>query len=565
MLAAPETPDGSEFVKHPDFRIVSAFFLGWVFYASFSALLTSLKLKGIVMKLLPRFLAATHQPSDSPAGRHSIEKLSVQSPMGSPISTSTGSSTSLQRTLIMMLFISFVTGSLANFGSLLSFGSNKELCAFSVAWGTLSTETARLMGLFVLLLTLRHLGMKRIELIVSLVWLMVGLVFVFIETALATGVTVTLRDTNLIVTPCYRRRFPAASIASTSVYLILELFVVVRLWFRIPQHQIYSEQKWARLWDARVIRALSLVVLNLLTAVPSAIVTNTLVESIPYSVGALGVLLAFAQEVDDWELSNKPHMPDLSPFCPLTSNHQISGLDNARSSPPTFSAWVPHHPYSSRSLSDPAMLQTWDDQRSVTRNTTVATARSTRTIDSRTARSIRNAVIQQARREKFQLAGQGEDSLRRGLSGDEEGASDAIFAGALEASESSGPAKPVRPKLVIVTRSPGPWPGLPAVHTNWDRSSRGLSVSPVDKISSRFSSPSVTTSEITYPSRVHSRVLSFSSTPNPTSEDAWTPPLFSQSNIEFDLPENREVAADPRTLATVSGPRPMGAVHPKHA
>ncbi|GAW08908.1 iron reductase [Lentinula edodes] len=127
-----------------------------------------------------------------------------------------------------MMFASFVTGGLTNFGSLLSF-QNSNLCAFLVTWSILSLDTARLMGLCMLLLALKHLGMKQWELVISLIWLLTGLAFVFINAALATGVTQTIPGPQLGISFCFpitRHIFPTSAVVSTSIYLCLEIFVV---------------------------------------------------------------------------------------------------------------------------------------------------------------------------------------------------------------------------------------------------------------------------------------------------------------------------------------------------
>jgi hypothetical protein len=497
LAASVATPDGSEFLKHPDFPTVSAFFFGWVFFASLSALLSSSQLGRIILRFRVLLVAATRRPSTD---RMPIDKMSMGTASTSfDMPPSTYSSDNLQQTLITMLFISFLTGSLANFGSLLSFSPNGGLCAFSVAWGDLSTETARLMALFVLLLTLRHLGMKRWELIISLVWLLIGLVFVFIDAALATGVTRPIPQ--LQISLCYRRRFPPASVVSSSMYFILEVFIVIRMWYRLPQARLHSQKKWAHLLDIRILRALSLVLLNLLTAVPSAIVTSTLLESIPYSIGAIAVLLAYGQEADDWELNNRPHSPDVfsSPVPDSVYPVLVSTDQGTHLSVSNYPAWTPHHPYSAHSLRDPAFLQTWDEE---ARAEHPSTARSTRTIDSVTARSIREAVIQRARREKLPV----KESVNGAQQSDVADAEPSLH----EPVGPPGPSqiKSKRPKLAIVTPTPVAWPDRPAIHMNQEGSLPHHSIpaakDPMEKLlTSRFSSPTVESrSTITYPSQI---------------------------------------------------------------
>jgi len=510
---------------------------------------------------LRRLLVTTTRLESSASTRIPTDKMSVnsESSLYPPISRGDG----LQRTLILMLFISFLTGSFANFGSLLSFSPNGELCAFTVAWGVLSTETARLMGLFVLLLTLRHLGMKRWELIVSLLWLAVGLVFVFIDAALATGVTQYVTD--LSISLCFRRHVLAAAVASTVMYLTLELYIVVRLFSRIPGDP--SQRRWAKVFDIRILRALSLVLLNLLTAVPSAIETNTLAATIPYSIGAIGVLLAFGHEVDDWALSNGGGggSPDVSPsFEPPTPVLPVSARD-VQITAPTYSAWVPHHPFSANSLSDPALLvqQPWDEDRQISR-----TARSTRTIDSTAARSIRDAVIQHARRERLPgTPSQNEPARRTALEDNGVGTQ----------TESTKPRKPeltlnsLRPKLVIVTRPLG-LRGFSAEGGETSERRRSLlsSLQLDTTITSRFSSPTVTTNDsrsestISYPAVARMpgtsgrQILSFSSNREAPSVIVDESSTGSESyDIEDGLAAmemGQRIVVNPELLAPVASP-----------
>ncbi|GAW08909.1 hypothetical protein LENED_011019 [Lentinula edodes] len=238
-----------------------------------------------------------------------------------------------------MMFASFVTGGLTNFGSLLSF-QNSNLCAFLVTWSILSLDTARLMGLCMLLLALKHLGMKQWELVISLIWLLTGLAFVFINAALATGVTQTIPGPQLGISFCFpitRHIFPTSAVVSTSIYLCLEIFVVVRLLFKLPRPQLYRRRGWAYLFNTQIIRALSLVLLDLLTLVPSAITTDTLGDPISYSIGAIGVLLAFSHDADDRQLINIQDSPDVSPASALTSSSPASTQKDALFSVPAYS------------------------------------------------------------------------------------------------------------------------------------------------------------------------------------------------------------------------------------
>ncbi|KAJ4478156.1 hypothetical protein J3R30DRAFT_3479793 [Lentinula aciculospora] len=514
-LATLETLDGpTEFLKHPDFRTVSAFFLGWVFYASLCSLSSSLHLKESITKLRVLLVSSTTHLATvrSSTDEFYIPSFDLPSPFAGD---------NVQHILIAMLFFSFVTGSLANFGSLLSFKSGSELCAFLVAWSLLSLETARLMGLFTLLLSLRHLGIMRWELAVSLICSVIGLAFVFVNAALATGVMQTVPQLNTSL--CFRRHFLPASVVSTSIYLCLEVFVVVRLWFKFPRQHLRTRRGFAYILNIRTLRALSLMLLDLLTAVPPAIVTNTLGDSIPYSIGAIAVLLVFSHKSDDCpELAIKQESPDISPVSETPAAQEA------------YSSWVPYHPYSARSLSDPTLLQRWDDGQRVARTTTT---RSSRTIDSRTARSIREAVIHQAKIKKLSIS---DFQVNHGLASSSQSIA--------ELAAPSQTLKPLRPRLVIVARISNTWPVRPIVQvesSDEDESFERRTSTPLSGIlKSSFSSPSLATtrsrSTITYPSQV----LSFPS--------AERDPIVLDHASDSRLSENK--ATNPEPVSNPTSP-----------
>ena len=78
------------------------------------------------------------------------------------------------------------------------------------------------------------------------------------------------------------RSFLPTSITASLIYFFLEVYVVCRLYMRI-----------GTLRDIRVLRALSLVLLTLLTMVPDAIPTNTLTRFIPFTIASCMVLGQF--------------------------------------------------------------------------------------------------------------------------------------------------------------------------------------------------------------------------------------------------------------------------------
>ncbi|KAJ3987252.1 hypothetical protein F5890DRAFT_821030 [Lentinula detonsa] len=551
LLAALETPAGSvEFLKHPDFQTVAAFLLGWVLYASVSALLASLEVKGIVMKLwkllsAPARFCIIRKESD--------DKISVDSSTYShsfDLSSLSDTDDNVQQILIRMLFISFITGSLANFRSLLSFSQDSKLCAFVVAWSLLSLETARLMGLFTILLALRKLGMKQWELTIFSIWIITGLAFTFINAALAAGVTQAIPQLNTSF--CFRTHFWPASVVLITIYLGLEVFVVIRLWFKL--RQLVFRRGCASnylLLDIRVTRALSLMFLELVTSVPSAIVTNTLGDFIPYSVGAIAVLYAFSREANDRNFTDRQDSPETSPSsaCPSSAQEDICIAG------PAYSWLNPGRPLSARSSSDVSFLPRWDvDQRVVRSGTT----RSSKTIDSRTARSIHEAVIHQATIKKL--------SANTNLACSDPGlaSSSHSVVATTELAPPSRTLRPLRPRLVILTQTSDTY-GYPIVQAEGSRLSvntesiTSVESAPAERfriLTSRFSSPSWTTTRSTVSSN-HSQSTSHSPTSRGSEGGPFMDPNASDSRSFVSLRiTDRESTA--RSIATSTfGPRPI--------
>jgi hypothetical protein len=144
--------------------------------------------------------------------------------------------------------------------------------------------------------------------------------------------------------------------------------------------------------DNRVVRPFALIFLELLTLVPSAVFTNTVAEFVPFSVGAVAVLLAFRYRVPP-SVEISPRLSTLSyatyPSV-RTMRHSLRSSQPTSIRPPSPPSPPPpvparYHPYSASALNNSALQNDeWNP----------ATARSTRTIDTVAAQSIHNAVVQ---------------------------------------------------------------------------------------------------------------------------------------------------------------------------
>lgn len=371
-------------------RHIPAFFLGCVFIAAVNSLFSSTFLQCLFARILGS--KSPTKPRD----------LNLDSRSEKAYSLYTDSSTSLNiclsdsRLLIFIMSLCFASASITLFASLLSFPiGGGAACAFVVAWSGIASEAGRIVGLLILLLELRRLGIQRWESIVFIVWLLIGLVFVFVDNALATGVTLLFK--TLAVSLCTRKHFLPASLTVSLIYILLEAYTVVRLWSFLIPRSLQFRRQLGGFRDARILKGASLLFLEFLTMVPSAVSTNVFGDFLPFSIGSLAVLLAFSVKLPFEESRKEMLMPS-----PSFHNSGWSGRSVRRTIAPTIysvattdpSVHLPalhQHPFSSKSLADTTRHSTdWPDL--------PQTARSTRTIDTVAARSIRNAVVQVAKR-----------------------------------------------------------------------------------------------------------------------------------------------------------------------
>ncbi|KAJ7682761.1 hypothetical protein DFH06DRAFT_1162063 [Mycena polygramma] len=367
----------TNFSVHPDFRQVSTFALGWVFITSLSCILSSVLLQRLFGFIRGR--SVSHDPERSIAS----EKLSIRSfDPENKLDHRHGYS----NTALFALPLCFLFASVAQFASLLAFPlSGDATCAFVVAWGGMAAQSGRLVGALIVIFELRKLGIAQWEFWAAIVWLIIGIGFIFLNNAVSVGVLTTFAP--LGVAYCDRKHFLPASLVSSILYFSLEVYAIARIMLILAS----NVQMRRVIQDNRVLRPLALIFLELLTLVPSAVFTNTIAEFVPFSIGAVAVLLAFSYRAPPPPEANSQRASTLSyATYPSVRNVRYS----IRSTPPLSiqppsPAAAPHarrhHPFSSSALSDPA-LQTDDWNQPIS-------ARSTRTIDTEVAHSIKNAVV----------------------------------------------------------------------------------------------------------------------------------------------------------------------------
>ncbi|KAJ7129625.1 hypothetical protein C8R44DRAFT_777254 [Mycena epipterygia] len=370
----------TSFSVHPDFRQVSSFALGWVFLTSLSCIISSV----LVQRILG-FVRGRASPSPDPERSISYEKQSLRS---FDIENNLDLRHGYSNTALFALPLCFLFASVAQFASLLAFPFNGDAtCAFVVAWGGMAAQSGRLVGALIVIFELRKMGIARWEFWFAIVWLIIGIGFIFLNNAVSVGVLTPFAP--LGVAYCDRKHFLPASLVSSLLYFSLEVYAIARVMFLLAS----GIQMREVVKDIRVLRPVALLFLELLILVPSAVLTNIVAEFVPFSIGAVAVLLAFSNRVPPAVDTTSPRLSTLSyaTYPSVRSMRQSTRRSSQSIQPPSPAAAVParQHPFSASALSDPTLQS--DDWNP-------ATARSTRTIDSVAARSIKNAIVQVGQR-----------------------------------------------------------------------------------------------------------------------------------------------------------------------
>lgn len=297
MSRQPATPSAAlaqgvqfvdDFMNHPDFRLVASFSLGWVFLSS----LHYIWMSAFVWELVWIFKATSSRLRGKakpvvPTDRQHERSNKAHQP--SSIRTADLNRCKQWDTLVLLLCMAFLLASLSSFLSLLDFNPNSNAaCAFVVALSAIACQAARVFGLLILGLSLRHQMSGLWELWAF--WSSVALV-----TAL-NGVTAGLGSGQL-VTPsilpraalCFRKRFLPTSLVGSILNIVLELYIIIRILSLMKPPRLQR----AAIQDTLLVQAGGLLLFDLLVFVPGAILTNLIIEFIPFSVGALTVLVAF--------------------------------------------------------------------------------------------------------------------------------------------------------------------------------------------------------------------------------------------------------------------------------
>ncbi|KAI0774270.1 hypothetical protein C8Q74DRAFT_1269223 [Fomes fomentarius] len=275
-----------EFLLHPDFRIIAGFLLGWVFWSGISYACRSqfFQLIGrIVWNFLRGMRSNPSELSDVEAqAARNVEKQSQR--RFSQLSAIHRISN--EAALTFTLNLCFAFAGFAEFCSLLVYDRNGETaCAFTIAWGSMAAQSARLIGLLMLVLRLNHRGVSNVE-------------FYCLCTALVVGLSFFLSATCFLHIDSDENRWVPTAILSSAGFIVLESYMIVRFlgW---DAYKTGFKAMLAKSVNMQVGRGCSLLLLDVLTVVPNAATINQLTQFVPFSIAALIVLGVFNHDVQE--------------------------------------------------------------------------------------------------------------------------------------------------------------------------------------------------------------------------------------------------------------------------
>ncbi|OJA18981.1 hypothetical protein AZE42_00357 [Rhizopogon vesiculosus] len=308
------TPPVSEFLKHPDHPQIASFFLGCVFICSLLCVTTSPVMRRLYRRCskvftLGRFMQSdTRFHNENSAPWDNVEK-SIETLLRDDQSSRIMFLEDENRDLVLMLYICFAFASIAYFSSLLSFNSSgrssacgelhksRQGCrithsvAFVVAWGGISAACGRFVGLIILSLDLRKFALRRWELYLAWSWLIASAAFVFATYAISVGTVAYVLQLGTYL--CYRTIYLPTALTMSVMFVTLELYIISRLLSFIAPPFLEVKHRIGAAMDTRVLRALSLLLLELFCLVPGVKFIGIVGEFVPFSIGALIVLAMF--------------------------------------------------------------------------------------------------------------------------------------------------------------------------------------------------------------------------------------------------------------------------------
>ncbi|KAI0771625.1 hypothetical protein BD413DRAFT_475705 [Trametes elegans] len=288
----------AEFLHHPDFRATAAFILGWVFWSSLTYTYKShfFQILGKICWGFIRRVFGHSQASDDVEARMSADTQSEKDSLRSGVGPG-GIRLSNEAAMVFTLNLCYMFASFADFCSILAYdpGGADTACAFTVAWGSMAGQAARLIGLAILVFELKQRGARAVEFYCLFVALVLALSFILAYNATNTGDIVHIRTLGMSI--CIKDMYLPTALLTSLGFIVVEVYVVIRL----LSWRERSTGLVANSASIQIARAGSLLLIDVLTLAPNVVVTGILAQFIPLSVGALLVLTAFNQQPHDDE------------------------------------------------------------------------------------------------------------------------------------------------------------------------------------------------------------------------------------------------------------------------
>ncbi|KZT20347.1 hypothetical protein NEOLEDRAFT_1151361, partial [Neolentinus lepideus HHB14362 ss-1] len=179
-------------VFSPNLRQVSTFFLGGVFWYSLQCFASSPLIQTLLRKFVTLFTSRNigNKPIFDTEALQWRKKQTNGMSESAESSVSEGYSREERSTLLFILSFCFILASLGDFLASITYGVGADtVCAFVIAWGDMAAHSARLIALFILRFELKSLGMKSLESILFLGWILVGIGLLFATNAINIGIT----------------------------------------------------------------------------------------------------------------------------------------------------------------------------------------------------------------------------------------------------------------------------------------------------------------------------------------------------------------------------------------
>ncbi|KZT74386.1 hypothetical protein DAEQUDRAFT_190835 [Daedalea quercina L-15889] len=185
----PRNPVLQEVTNHPDYRVIAAFFLGWVLISGAYCALNSKVIRELagwgtrlcMGKRGKKYLNDIEAAADQETDGEKRDEDAAHAPTQQDVDTNAS---------LFILNLCFVLAALASFCSLLNLGGqegNSIACTVVIAWSSMASQSVRIVGLLILTWRLRHLGIKRLELYALWFGLLVVLGLVLAVNATGTG------------------------------------------------------------------------------------------------------------------------------------------------------------------------------------------------------------------------------------------------------------------------------------------------------------------------------------------------------------------------------------------